>query len=131
MFETLRKHYRTVHVWAQQAKDVAYLRQLGLGDFAMVDRTVAAYDALLRMEDVDYVGTRLHGGIRALQRGRRTVIIPVDNRATEIAKSTGLPLVHRTDPGAVERWILSPRATVLTMPTEAIARWKRQFAALR
>jgi hypothetical protein len=44
--------------------------------------------------DVDFVGARLHGGIRALQRGRRTLTIALDNRAREIAGDTGMPVVY-------------------------------------
>lgn len=44
---------------------------------------------------VDYVGTRLHGGIRALQKNVRTLIIGVDNRAIEKKKDFNLPVVER------------------------------------
>jgi polysaccharide pyruvyl transferase WcaK-like protein len=41
------------------------------------------------------VGTRLHGGIRGIEHGRRTVIIAIDNRAEEMGADTGLPIVLR------------------------------------
>jgi hypothetical protein len=127
VFDLLKRHYDTVHVWAQQAADVGYVRELGLEGFAWVDRSLKAYDTLLDAVDVDYVGTRLHGGIRALQRGRRSAIIPVDNRATEIEKQTRLPVVQRDDLAGVERWILHPVPTTLTMPWEGVTQWKKQF----
>jgi hypothetical protein len=128
VFDLLKKHYDTVYVWAQQADDVGYIEQLGLDGFVWVDRTLKAYDKVLSEVDLDYVGTRLHGGIRALQHGRRSAIIPVDNRATEIEKQTKLPIVQRNDPEAVERWIVDPAPTTLTMPWEDLTRWKAQFA---
>jgi hypothetical protein len=127
VFDLLKKHYDNVYIWAQQTDDVAYMEKLGLDGFIWVDRTLKAYDTLLSNVDLDYVGTRLHGGIRALQHGRRSAIIPVDNRATEIEKQTRLPIVQRNDPDAVERWILNPAPTTLTMPWEELTRWKAQF----
>ncbi len=83
---------------------------------------------MLDHEDVDFVGARLHGGIRALQRGRRALIVPVDNRAAEISKSTVLPVASRDEPEAIERWILDPQPTRIVLPWSAIAQWKAQFA---
>jgi polysaccharide pyruvyl transferase WcaK-like protein len=128
VFDLLKRHYDTVYIWAQQEGDVGYVQELGLDGFVWVDRTLAAYDALLDQADVDYVGTRLHGGIRALQRARRSAIIPVDNRATEIEKHTRLPIVRRSDPAGVEHWICNPGPTTLTMPWDDVMRWKQQFA---
>lgn len=34
---------------------------------------------------MDFVGTRLHGGIRAMQHKQRAIIIEIDNRAKEIS----------------------------------------------
>ena len=51
---------------------------------------------------MEYCGTRLHGGIRALQHRRRAIILAIDNRAVELGSTTGLPVVaadevHRLD----------------------------------
>ncbi len=62
-----------------------------------------------------------------MQHNRRALIIPVDNRAAEISVSTDLPVASRTDPAAIERWILNPRPTSLTLPTNGIEEWKSQF----
>ena len=45
----------------------------------------AETDALIQDTECDYIGTRLHGGIRALQHGRRSLILSVDNRAVVLA----------------------------------------------
>jgi hypothetical protein len=55
------------------------------------------------------------------------LIIPVDNRATEISKSTVLPVASRDDIPAIERWILKPAPTRIVLPWDAIERWKGQF----
>ena len=46
-------------------------------------------------ENIDYVGTRLHAGIRALQHKKRTIIIGIDNRAIEKAKDFNLTVIDR------------------------------------
>lgn len=128
VFEILKRHYETVYFWPQQSHDLPYVREIGIRDFVPISPEITAYDRLLDEEDVDFVGARLHGGIRALQRGRRALIIPVDNRAAEISFSTALPVAARTEPASIERWITHPQPTVITLPTDAIEMWKDQFA---
>jgi Polysaccharide pyruvyl transferase len=128
LFALLKRRYERVYFWPQQALDVPYMRELGVDGFIPIKPDVAEYDRLLAEEDVDFVGARLHGGIRALQHGRRALVIPVDNRATEIGKSTLLPVIPRDDIEAIERWIDNPRPTRITMPWNEIDRWKAQFS---
>ena len=127
LFEILKRQYERVYFWPQQALDVPYLQELGVEGFIPIAPDVAEYDRLLAREDVDFVGARLHGGIRALQHGRRALIIPVDNRATEIGRSTALPVISREDPAMIERWIHNPQPTRIVMPWDDIDRWKAQF----
>ena len=128
LLEMLKRHYRRVFFWPQQAEDVGYAREIGLDGMIPIAEDVSEFNRVLDGNDVDFVGARLHGGIRALQRGRRTLIIPVDNRAIEMGSNTDLPVLSRDEPAAIERWITTPAPTRLTLPWEAIARWKRQFA---
>jgi hypothetical protein len=130
MFELLKANYEKLYFWPQQHPDIAYVRELGLDGFTMLEPDIAAYNRLLDEEDVDFVGGRLHGGIRALQRGRRALIIPVDNRGVELGKSTNLPVLSRDDPDAVAHWINTPEPVHLILPWDAIARWKSQFTGL-
>lgn len=127
IFEMLRLNYRTVYFWPQQAEDVDYMREIGATGYVPITPDIAAYDRLLAENDVDFVGARLHGGIRALQHRRRALIIPVDNRATEISLSTGLPVASRMQPEAIEQWITNPTPTSLTLPLEGIVAWLGQF----
>lgn len=127
VFALLKRHYEKVYFWPQQSLDLPYARGIGLEGFIPIEPDVAEYDRLLDEEDVDFVGARLHGGIRALQRHRRALVVPVDNRATEISKSTVLPVASRDDLAAIERWILNPQPTRIVLPWMAIERWKAQF----
>ncbi|MGH6979968.1 MAG: polysaccharide pyruvyl transferase family protein [Stellaceae bacterium] len=129
LFQLLKRHYDKIFFWPQQAADVGYMRDLGVEGFIPLPRDVAQFDRILREEDVEFVGARLHGGIRALQRGRRALVVPVDNRATEISKVTHLPIGLRTELGAIERWIAEPEPTRIVLPWDSIERWQNQFSA--
>lgn len=131
VFEILKSRYDKVFFWPQQERDIPYLRDLGIADQVVpIKPDVRHYNDVLADGDVDFVGARLHGGIRALQRGRRAMIIPVDNRAIELGKSTFLPTVSRDDPDAIVRWIDNPAPTRVVLPTDAIRQWKAQFASV-
>jgi len=128
LVETLCRHYRKVYFYPQQFDDVEYFEKFGFQNIAFAATTHRSYINFLENEDVDVVGTRLHGGILALQRRRRSLILAVDNRAAEIGKDTGLPVIDRQDYPALENWIEEPSTTRVTLPTEAIEGWKAQFA---
>jgi hypothetical protein len=124
----LRKHYSEVLLWPQQPEDLAYYASLDEAGVRLIPPNLADFSDFLRDNHVDYVGTRLHGGIRALQLGKRALILAVDNRAKEIAGDTQLPVAGRQDTGAIERWISTPAPTRIALPAEAIAAWRTQFA---
>jgi hypothetical protein len=112
--------------------DLAYLRGL-LGDdprrtrVAIIEPSVAAFAAALGSDATDYVGTRLHGGIFALQHGVRSLIVAVDNRAAEISRDTGLHVITRDDIEGLRRWIAESPPIALRMPQDGITQWKSQF----
>ncbi len=124
----LAENYEKIYLWSQMKGDDEYVKAMNLGkNIEILEPTLAAYDNALATLDVDFLGTRLHGGIRALQHKRRTLIIEVDNRATEIARDTKLPTIKRDDVEGIKNWIKSTTPTVLTLPWDNIARWKSQF----
>jgi hypothetical protein len=120
--------YSRVFFWPQQFEDQAYVESLGVPGVTSLRPNLRSYNAFLNSEDVDFIGTRLHGGIRAMQKGHRALIIGIDNRATEINRDTNLPVVQRQDLAAVEAWIDDGRATEITLPMPAIRAWKAQLA---
>jgi polysaccharide pyruvyl transferase WcaK-like protein len=128
LIELLRRRYRRVHFFSQQREDYDYLQKFDTTGIRIVTPTTKGYTRLLESEEIDYIGTRLHGGIRALQQGRRTLILGVDNRGFEIHRDTGLPVVARTELGAVEAWIDGSAATTVRLPWAAINQWRRQFS---
>lgn len=129
MLEILLASYDEVYLWLQGRDDLEYLQQLGYEKkVKLVNSTLADYDDALGMEDLDYVGTRLHAGIRALSSGHRSLIISIDNRAACIGADTGLPTIRREDiPVTLKQRLYGEIKTEITMPWENITRWKNQF----
>lgn len=129
LFALLRAHYATIHAWVQTAEDHAYVRDLA-PDAILLAPGVQAYDELLQSAaSLDYVGNRLHGGIRALQHGRRAIIVEIDNRAREMGRDFHLPTVARHDFARLEAMIAGPLPIRVEPPQDAIARWKAALAA--
>jgi len=125
--EAAFRHYRNVSLFVQQPEDFVYARSLTDKPFHRVVASLSAYDALLE-GSIDYIGTRLHGGMRAIQKKKRALIAVIDNRARDIGADTGIPVVPR--PGLhphVERWITTTAPTRITLPDAAIAAWRGQF----
>jgi polysaccharide pyruvyl transferase WcaK-like protein len=130
LIKTVAAAYRTVYFWPQGAADLAYISALadGSSNMVLLPPSLQAFDALLASQgSLDYVGTRLHAGIRALQHRRRTTIIAIDNRATEMGKDFGLPVIPRTETAALADVIGTSRETNIQLPWEAIRQWKSQF----
>ncbi len=94
MISILRKNYDKLIFWPQGNHDLEYLKGIDdLHEVEIIPRSLEAFENYLISGDVDYIGTRLHGGIFALNHSVRTIIIGIDNRAIEIAKDTGIPVV--------------------------------------
>lgn len=133
LIEILLKNYTRLFFWPQADTDMEYLVEImgdGMRNINVIERSLSAYTAFLRKTQVDYVGSRLHGGIHALQNGRRTIIIAVDNRATEIKKDTNLPVIAVEDVKILlEDMINSEWKTDIHLNTENINHWMGSFSA--
>lgn len=127
----LHKNYKHLYFWPQGPKDLAYVQSLS-DQFQIIPSHLSALDRFLRnTPSVDYVGTRLHTGIRALQHLKRSIIICVDNRAEEMRKSIHLPVVSVDNEVELTQYIHSEFKTDIRIPVAEIRQWKKQFAALQ
>ncbi|WP_353185329.1 polysaccharide pyruvyl transferase family protein [Parapedobacter lycopersici] len=126
MLEILKKHYQRVFVWIQGSKDRAYIESLAT-DIQYIPPKLAAFDAFLEREACEYIGTRLHAGIRALQKKRKAIIIGIDNRALEMRNDIGLPVLERQRVESLEERIHEEMAVRLYLDTQRIEQWKAQF----
>ena len=130
LLELAIAQYETVYFWPQGAGDLDYVKSFNL-PVTLLDRSIAALENLLATEvSLDYIGTRLHGGIRCLLAKRRSLILKIDHRATEIARSTGLPSADRHDFQSIKQWLNAPFVTQITIDTAAIERWRHQFKSI-
>lgn len=125
--EQVAERYETVYLWPQQYGDRAYGERILPGRFTVVDPTLEAFDELLSTQTLDYVGTRLHAGVRALQHGRRSIIVSVDNRATEMGRDFGLPVLERDDVGRLGSRLDEGWTTDVRLDVDTIRRWRDQF----
>lgn len=128
LIDLLCESYETVYFWPQGVGDYDYFGTLkSPKEIIMIPPNLKAYDELLEKEDLDFVGTRLHGGVRALQKKKRTIIIAIDNRAKEKQKDFNLVCVERSDLSALRERIEGEWQTDIHIPLENIKRWKAQF----
>lgn len=132
MLDILLESYQTVYFWPQGRDDLEYIRSLGRKDkVTLVQPDLQSFDAVLEQADLDYVGTRLHAGIRALNKGRRSVIVSIDNRADSIHKDTQLPVIRREKVSyMLERKIDEELCTRIILPWQKINLWMEQFGKL-
>ena len=122
------RNYQKVYLFPQGTGDIPYIKSLGyIERLQVISPQISAYNALLESGEVDYIGTRLHAGIRALQKTVRSFIIGIDNRAKEMARDFGLPVLDEESMDKLEEWINVPYSLELKIPFERIESWKRQF----
>lgn len=130
MIDVLRELYEEVYIWIQGTEDEEYLHELtDVSDLRIIPRSLDAYTEALQMGDVDYVGTRLHAGIHAMNMGVRTVILAVDNRAIEMGRDFDLPVIRREElEEKLPQRINSSEPIAIRLPLEQIEAWKGQFS---
>ena len=126
----LRKLYKKVFVWPQGSGDLSYIRRLGVDEFCYVlAPNMNSYNNLLNDQNsLDYVGTRLHAGIRALQKKKRAIVLGVDNRAFEKSRDFNLRVCKRSETEEIRSAVERDFVTDIKLPVENIIRWKSQFA---
>ena len=125
----LRNNYKTLRFWVQGSNDYEYLMSLpNVKDIEIIPPSLNEYRrALDAAEPVDYVGTRLHAGIYAMNRFRRSIIINVDNRARDMGKTYNLNTVERNNILDIVKKINSSFVTNIKIDEKKINLWKNQF----
>lgn len=139
-FESIRilsQSYDQVMIWIQGARDWNYFKEIvelnhmffekKSAVISIIPPSLKQYDEILDQGDVDYVGTRLHGGIRALQKGIRTIIIGVDNRAIEKRRDFNLPVIERNEIENLNNLINQEYILDIKLPRENIDYFKKSF----
>jgi len=123
----LIKNYKHIYFWPQGDLDYNYLKDIidiNTAGIICLPRDLDSYTECLEKNETDYVGSRLHGGIHALQHGKRTIIIAVDNRAAEISRGTNLPVIKIDEiEDKLERLINSIWKTEIIINNKDINKW--------
>lgn len=128
LIDVLKKNYKEVYFWPQGIEDYDYFSQFDNTDnIILVDSELKAYDKLLNEDNLDYIGTRLHGGIYAMRHKKRAIIIAIDERAREINKCNNLNCIEKSNLTQLEKFINSEFKTEIVMPYDKINEWKNQF----
>lgn len=129
MVDILKRNYDQLFFWIQGDRDWDAFGQLkNTEGITIVPPSKDAYHKLLCEDNLDYVGTRLHGGVYAMRHKKRAIIIAIDERATEINRANNLNCISQGDiPEKLEAMIQSEFETKITMPFEEIEKWKLQF----
>ncbi|WP_176475174.1 polysaccharide pyruvyl transferase family protein [Dietzia natronolimnaea] len=124
----VKEKYSEVGIVGMGPGDGSYFRELGIPDVVWKGAGVSSLDAAL--PGADFVGTRLHAGVRALQCGQPALILAVDNRAFEISKDSGLNVESRWDTLAIHRSIHGRvQPSPLSIDYAAIRKWREAFGA--
>ena len=127
LIDILNRQYEEVYFWPQGAQDMAYFQALAhTENIRVITPSVAAYGAILQEGNVDFVGTRLHAGIYAMQHKVRAVILAVDNRAADMAETYNLNVLLRDDP-RLEEILCGEIVTDVNIDEQAIDEFKQQF----
>lgn len=135
LIETLMGIYEGIYFWPQGSGDLKYLSLLMKPDWKDRTEVIPAHleffdTTLEQIQSLDYVGTRLHAGIRALQKFRRAIIVGIDNRALEKQRDFNVPVCSRNDTDTLIDTIKGSFETRIHMPVENIEKWKSQFILL-
>lgn len=130
LFDIIAKNYKNIYFWPQGSGDLEYINDLLKNtniDYEIISPNYESYYKFLEENECDFIGTRLHGGIKALQMSKRTIIIGIDNRALEMKKNN-LPVIARNEiKSKLELKIKSNFSIDINLLDKEIENWKKQF----
>ncbi len=135
LIEILLSTYSKLYFFPQGLDDLNYIQTLpafinNKSRFSVLNRDMASLRAFLseHHSELNYIGTRLHLGIFCMQHNIPSLILSIDNRATEIAKDIHLATIQRTNFTLLKDWISNKfPENQIVLPMEAISKWKNQF----
>ena len=129
MIDILVRNYKQVFFWIQGDTDLDFFKRYkNTEDITVIPPNISDYEEILNQDDLDYVGTRLHGGIYAMRHKKRAVIVSIDERAREINRANHLNCIEKYEISEkLEAYINSEITTDIDMPFAEIKKWKDQF----
>lgn len=127
LINILNNNYKELYFWIQGSGDFDYIHTFKNIDKIKIVYSLGEYDELLNNGDIDYVGTRLHAGIFAMQHKVRSIIIAIDNRTRDMKETYHLITVERDEIENLDTLINSSFKTDINLDEDKIKTWKQQF----
>lgn len=133
LLKSCLEHYDSLFLFPQSIHDISYFNSLISSinsncPITVLPPRLESYDKLLAEKRPEYIGTRLHGGIRALQHRCRALILSIDNRANEMGKDINLPIISTSGLDSSLPRILTDGWDIdIKIPQKDIENWKNQF----
>lgn len=129
MIEILKQNYEEIYFWIQGSGDLDYLKSLvDIKNINIINPNIEDLKNILVSKNIDYVGTRLHAGIYAMQHFCRAIIVIVDNRARDMKENYNLNVIERTNIDKLAQMINSNFKTNILINEKNIKIWKNQFS---
>lgn len=128
LLRILRENYKDLIFWCQTSKDEEYLDSFDHVEDIPRIYSLRKYEELLNEGNIDYVGTRLHGGVYALLHKVRSIVIAIDHRARGFHDSNNLFICEREDISEkLGNMIQGEIITDIRLRQDDIDFWKAQF----
>lgn len=129
MLECLKQNYKKMYAWIQTAVDEEYLLNLiNVKDYNIkFVYSLEMFNKIADFGNVDYIGTRLHGGIYAMQHNVRSLIIAIDERAVGFHESNNIPILKRENMASLDSVINDVLVTEIKLNRDAIDEFLIQF----
>ena len=127
MVDILESNYEDVYLWVQTTDDELYYKSLQHTKTYKAIYSLNQFELVCRNNNVDYVGTRLHGGILAMQNKVRSLIIEIDHRAKGFRIDNNINTVARESIEKLELIINDVIETNIILNMDAIKEWEYQF----
>lgn len=128
MINILRDNYDELIFWCQTTMDEKYLNKFE--DVSKIKRiySLKKFAEILDEGEIDYVGTRLHGGVFALQHKVRSIVISIDHRARGFHDTNNLCICERNEiPEKLADMINGEIITDINIRQDDIDKFKAQF----
>ena len=128
LIDILKKEYEELYFWVQGAFDLEYFRSFNNTEgIHIISPEVDNYSEVLNLPDLDYVGTRLHAGMFAMQHKKRAIILAFDNRVRDMQAAYDLHVIERDEIERLPQMINSTFATDVKLKKDNIDKWLSQF----
>jgi polysaccharide pyruvyl transferase WcaK-like protein len=129
--KTVVDNYDKTYIWPQSIVDIPYMDKIKSefgNQINILPATLKAFDEVLNDEEsLDYIGTRLHGGIRALQHKRKSIIIAIDSRAKSFKNDFNLPVIDKDNLNQLSKMINSNFKTEIILKKDRINEFKTKL----